>query len=37
MKIAFPLSENVVTLKELLAPSFYHTSLLGIYDPMSFS
>lgn len=32
MKIAFPLSENVVTLKELLAPSFYHTSLLGIYD-----
>ena len=32
MKIGIPLSQNVVALKELLAPSFHHTTLLGIYD-----
>jgi len=32
MKIGIPLSNNIVALKELLAPSFHHTSLLGVYD-----
>jgi len=32
MKIAIPLSENIITVSDLLAPSFHHTSLLGIYD-----
>jgi predicted Fe-Mo cluster-binding NifX family protein len=32
MKIGIPLSDNIITLKELLAPSFHHTSLLGVYD-----
>jgi predicted Fe-Mo cluster-binding NifX family protein len=32
MKIGIPISDNVAALKELLAPSFHHTSLLGIYD-----
>lgn len=32
MKIGIPLSDNVMSLKELFAPSFHHTSLLGIYD-----
>ena len=32
MKIGIPLSDNVAAQKELLAPSFHHTSLLGIYD-----
>ena len=32
MKIGIPLSNNIVALKEVLAPSFHHTSLLGVYD-----
>jgi len=32
MKIGIPLSDNVIALKEMLAPSFRHTSLLGVYD-----
>ena len=32
MKIGIPLSDNVIALKELFAPSFHHTSLLGVYD-----
>ncbi len=32
MKIGFPISENLITLKELLAPGFNHTSMFGIYD-----
>ena len=32
MKIGIPLSDNVIAIKELLAPSFHHTSLMGIYD-----
>lgn len=32
MKIGIPLSNNAIALKELLAPSFHHTSLLGVYD-----
>jgi predicted Fe-Mo cluster-binding NifX family protein len=32
MKIGIPLSNDVIALNELLAPSFHHTSLLGIYD-----
>jgi len=32
MKIGISLSDNVISLKELFAPSFHHTSLLGIYD-----
>jgi len=27
-----PLSENIIAVKQLLAPSFHHTSLLGVYD-----
>ena len=32
MKIGIPLSENPVTRNMSLAPSFHHTSLLGVYD-----
>ena len=32
MKIGIPLSDNIIAVKELLAPSFHHTSLLGVYD-----
>jgi len=32
MKIGIPLSENIIAVKQLLAPSFHHTSLLGVYD-----
>ena len=32
MKIGIPLSENIIAVRQLLAPSFQHTSLLGIYD-----
>ena len=32
MKIGIPLSDNIIAVKELIAPSFHHTSLLGIYD-----
>ena len=32
MKIGIPLSNDVIALNDLLAPSFHHTSLLGIYD-----
>ncbi len=32
MKIGIPLSENMIAVKQLLAPSFHHTSLLGVYD-----
>jgi predicted Fe-Mo cluster-binding NifX family protein len=32
MKIGIPLSDNDTALKELLASSFHHTSLLGVYD-----
>lgn len=32
MKIGIPLTKNNNKLKELLAPSFHHTSLLGVYD-----
>jgi len=32
MKIGIPLSNDVIALNEQLAPSFHHTSLLGIYD-----
>ena len=32
MKIGIPLSDNQPALKELLASSFHHTSLLGVYD-----
>jgi|GEM_PF-1821108 len=32
MKIGIPLSENIIAVKDLLAPSFHHTSLMGVYD-----
>ena len=32
MKIGIPLSDNDIALKELLASSFHHTSLLGVYE-----
>ena len=32
MKIGIPLSENIIAVKQMVAPSFHHTSLLGIYD-----
>jgi predicted Fe-Mo cluster-binding NifX family protein len=32
MKIGIPLSENIIAVKQLLAPSFHHTSLFGVYD-----
>jgi predicted Fe-Mo cluster-binding NifX family protein len=32
MKIGIPLSNNIAALKEMLAKSFHHTSLLGVYD-----
>lgn len=32
MKIGIPLSDNRIAVKELLAPSFHYTSLLGVYD-----
>jgi predicted Fe-Mo cluster-binding NifX family protein len=32
MKIGFPISENLNTLREPLAPGFNQTSLFGIYD-----
>ena len=32
MKIGIPLSENIIAVKQLIAPGFHHTSLLGVYD-----
>jgi predicted Fe-Mo cluster-binding NifX family protein len=32
MKIGIPLLENIRTTDEILAPSFNHTQMLGIYD-----
>lgn len=32
MEIRIPLSDNIIAVKELLTPSFNHTSLLGVYD-----
>ncbi len=35
MKIGLPISDRLLVVSERLAPSFHHTTILGIYDTVS--